>query len=270
MGSLRGKIEGMGRDVQGVDNHFGEGGGLLINSLGGSRAEGSSTSQKSEEEEKKVHAAMVRHYGLIWKSRARERAAKNKPNVKRDDGSDDEEDPDVQGKEVEEEVKDVKTKIKIICEAIFWLVLGTAIVTIFSDPMVDVITDFGKKLNIGAFFLSFLITPFCSNASELISSLIFASKMRKQNSSLTYSALYGAATMNNTLVLGIFYALICFRGLAWTFSAEVLSILFVTVCVGALANFIKTLRLYWALVIVLLYPASLGLVVFLENVVGWH
>ena len=38
-----------------------------------------------------------------------------------------------------------------------------------------------------AFYLSFVITPFCSNASELVSSLIFASKKKKVNSSLTFS-----------------------------------------------------------------------------------
>ena len=37
------------------------------------------------------------------------------------------------------------------------------------------------------FYLSFVITPFCSNASELMSSLIFASKKKKVNTSLTYS-----------------------------------------------------------------------------------
>jgi Ca2+/Na+ antiporter len=66
---------------------------------------------------------------------------------------------------------------------------------------------FGNTLEASMpFFVSFIITPFCSNASELISSLIFASKKKVENASLTYSQLYGAATMNNTLCLGIFYA----------------------------------------------------------------
>lgn len=71
------------------------------------------------------------------------------------------------------------------------MAIGTAFVAVFSDPMVDVITDFGVTAGIKPFFVSFIITPFCSNASELLSSLIFASKKKMENSSMTYSQLYG-------------------------------------------------------------------------------
>ena len=37
------------------------------------------------------------------------------------------------------------------------------------------------------FYVSFVITPLCSNASELVSSLMFAAKKTKINSSLTFS-----------------------------------------------------------------------------------
>ena len=37
------------------------------------------------------------------------------------------------------------------------------------------------------FYVSFVITPICSNASELVSSLIFAAKRKKTNSSMTFS-----------------------------------------------------------------------------------
>lgn len=113
------------------------------------------------------------------------------------------------------------------------------------------ISQFGVFLNISPFYISFIITPFCSNASEVVASIMFAAKMSVASSSMTcasspptpyrsflirfssslsdsFSQLYGAATMNNTLVLGVFYALIYFRGLSWTFSAETLTILCVT------------------------------------------
>ena len=38
-----------------------------------------------------------------------------------------------------------------------------------------------------AFYVSFVVTPLCSNASELVSSLIFASKKKKENISMTYA-----------------------------------------------------------------------------------
>ena len=109
----------------------------------------------------------------------------------------------------------------------------------------------GSSINhCAVFYLSFIITPLCSNASELVSSLIFASKKKKINSSMTFSQvlyrdcswynpsylqLYGAATMNNTLCLGIFCFLVAFRGLTWQYSAEVTVILLVQFVMGGVA-----------------------------------
>ena len=40
---------------------------------------------------------------------------------------------------------------------------------------------------IPAFYVAFCVTPFASNASELVSSIIFASRKQKKNISLTFS-----------------------------------------------------------------------------------
>ena len=61
------------------------------------------------------------------------------------------------------------------------LILGTALIAVFSDPMVGAVSAFGTATNIPAFYISFVVTPFASNASELVSSLIFASKKRMVN-----------------------------------------------------------------------------------------
>eukprot|EP01132_Coremiostelium_polycephalum_P004733 gene4733-5908_t len=162
------------------------------------------------------------------------------------------------------------SKKKRALKAIGVLIVGAVLVAVFSDPMVDVITDFGTKINVNLFFVSFILTPFCSNASELISSLIFASKKRKQNTSLTYSALYGSATMNNTMCLGIFFALVFFKDLTWEFSAETLAILFVTICVGLIGSTHTTKKSYLAPLVLTLYPLSLVLVYLLETFAHWQ
>eukprot|EP00013_Stygamoeba_regulata_P020824 CAMPEP_0177646148 /NCGR_PEP_ID=MMETSP0447-20121125/9620_1 /TAXON_ID=0 /ORGANISM="Stygamoeba regulata, Strain BSH-02190019" /LENGTH=619 /DNA_ID=CAMNT_0019148663 /DNA_START=55 /DNA_END=1911 /DNA_ORIENTATION=- len=196
----------------------------------------------------------IRDVGLAWRSAAQQIQANET------EGDDDDDDDD--------DIGDMSPR-EIAIRAAIQLTVGTLVVSIFSDPMVEVITMFGETVNVPSFYISFIVTPFCSNASELISSLMFAAKKRRKNTTLTYSALYGAATMNNTLCLGIFCFLIFARKLAWVYSAETMSILFVTLCVGIPASFMTTFRLYWALIIITLYPLSLLLVYILENFAHW-
>ena len=163
----------------------------------------------------------------------------------------------------------------IAIKSIAQLGIGVFMVTFFSDPMCNALSAMTDVRNIqhipiSSFYLSFLITPICSNASELVSSFIFAMKKEKDNIALTYSQLYGAATMNNTLCLAVFAALVFFRDLEWYYSAEVTVILLVEFIVGftALAFF----RIYYVFLlffIILLYPISLAIVVLLENVAHW-
>ncbi len=61
--------------------------------------------------------------------------------------------------------------------------------------------------------------------------------------------------------------LIVVKGLAWQFAAETISILFVEMAMGWMSQK-KVLTLRDGLVVLSLYPASVGIVAFLENVVG--
>jgi Ca2+/Na+ antiporter len=98
--------------------------------------------------------------------------------------------------------------------------------------MVDTINGFANVVGISPFYISFLVTPIASNASEVIAGLIFASKKTSKGISLTFGSLYGAACMNNTFGLAIFMGLIYFRELEWDFTTETLAIMGVTVLVG--------------------------------------
>ena len=147
-------------------------------------------------------------------------------------------------------------------------------VTIFSDPMCDVlsaITDSRNKsyIPIPTFYVSFIITPFCSNASELVSSLIFARKGTKENITMTYSQLFGAATMNNTLCLAIFTALVYFKDLEWVYGAEVLCIVLVEWVVG-IVSLSSTYKVWMGFPIGLTYVLCIVLVWILEFKAGWH
>ncbi|KAN0031442.1 hypothetical protein ACTFIV_005306 [Dictyostelium citrinum] len=231
---------------------------------------GNETSPLISNEHKKLPVD-IKAMGLKWKKNAHEQAIQHQQQQQQQQNGE----TSIQVEKDDDDEKDDKeegpiNKKKIALQSAAYLLIGTAMASIFSDPMVDVITSFGEKLDIGLFYISFVITPFCSNASELISSLIFSAKKKKANSSLCYSALYGSATMNSTLCLGIFFALVFFRNLTWEFSAEVVSILFVVVSVGFLGATQKTMKTYLAPIVLSLYPLSLLLVFLLEKYANWQ
>ena len=46
------------------------------------------------------------------------------------------------------------------------MAFGTALVLVFSDPAVDVLNEIGVRTGIPAFYVSFVLAPLASNASE--------------------------------------------------------------------------------------------------------
>jgi len=189
------------------------------------------------------------------------------PEQEAGEGQGEEDESDVE----EDDDEEPMTKSQIIKKAMLFLAIGMAMVTLFADPMVGAVSSLSKALGLPSpFFASFVLTPFASNASELVSSLYFASKKRKKNISLTYSQVYGAVTMNNTMCLGLFMVVMRAQGLEWTFSSETLTILLVTLLVGYLGASRETFKSRLAVPVLALYPLSIALVCFLDFVVGWN
>jgi len=150
----------------------------------------------------------------------------------------------------------------------FWaMAWGLFLVTAFSDPMVDCFNEWGKRLDISAFYVSFVLAPVASNAAEIISSYQYSLKKTQKSMTIALSTLEGAACMNNTFCLGIFFFLIWYNEFPWTYTAETCSILLVEVCIG-LAATRRVTRYYWAFVILGLYPLSLIFVYTMENYFG--
>lgn len=56
--------------------------------------------------------------------------------------------------------------------------LGTLVVLVFSDAMVDVLSELADRIGISAFYVAFVLAPIASNASELIASINYASKVK--------------------------------------------------------------------------------------------
>ncbi len=149
-----------------------------------------------------------------------------------------EEDDSDEEDEMPDECKDLdpdQQQAFIKRKACMMMGMGTLLVLVFSDPMVGVMSNVGARLRIPPFYVSFVLAPLASNASEFIASYAYASKKTAKTITVSLSSLEGAACMNNTFCLAIFMALIYFKGLAWKFSAETIAILVVEALVAMVA-----------------------------------
>jgi len=181
-----------------------------------------------------------------------------------DDADEDEDDMPEEWKDLSPE----EQQKRILMRSFGMMGWGSLLVLIFSDPMCDVMSAMGAMSGIPPFFVAFVLAPIASNASELLSTYKFATKKTTPSITTSFSTVIGAACMNNTYCLGIFFGLIYFQGLAWRFTAETTAILLVLVIMGVVALTKKQLTLFEGLLIVALYPASLVVVLWMEAQ-GW-
>jgi Ca2+/Na+ antiporter len=181
-------------------------------------------------------------------------------------------DEDDEEEEVPEDLASLspeEQKRVVIFRATWMMSLGTFIVLVVSDPFVDLLTAWGDRLGIEAFYISFVVAPFASNASELLSAYTYAKKKSPKAMTTSLSTLIGAACMNNTFCLGIFFALIYVKKLAWQFTAETCSIMLIQWIIGLLAMSSNTMSYFMAWVVLACYPFCLFVVWYLENVIHW-
>jgi len=184
---------------------------------------------------------------------------------------DDDDDESEEEEEMPEEFADLppaQQQAAILKRAFSMMGFGTLLVLVFSDPMVDVLGELGERTGVPAFYVSFVLAPLASNASELVAAYNYASKKTMKTITISLVQLEGAACMNNTFCLLIFYLLVYFQRLAWEFTAETICIIGVQVVVGIMALTKTVHTVGSALFICLLYPVCLGSVWAMENILG--
>jgi len=157
----------------------------------------------------------------------------------------------------EEQQAAIKKRAFIMCA------VGTLLVVLFSDPMVDVFQEIAVRSGMPPFYVAFILAPLASNASELLSSIYYAKKKTTKTMTVSLSALQGAAAMNNTFCLSIFMALVFFRGLAWQYTAETIVILLMQLIIGIIVQGNK-ITFLTGVSILSLFPLSIVIVATLE------
>mmetsp|Transcript_21180 Transcript_21180/g.48083 ORF Transcript_21180/g.48083 Transcript_21180/m.48083 type:complete len:506 (+) Transcript_21180:172-1689(+) len=148
--------------------------------------------------------------------------------------------------------------------AVGQLLLGTFLILVFSDPMVKVFGEVALRINIPPFYVSFVLAPVISNAPEIFASRYYARKKTRRSMTIAFTALQGSAAMNNTVCLSIFMGLVHFRGIAWNYSAETMSILAVEIILAMMTRK-RILNLADACKIASIFPMSLFVIIVLES-----
>jgi Ca2+/Na+ antiporter len=184
-------------------------------------------------------------------------------------GEEESEDAD-EPEEVPDDLKDLtpaEQQARIKWRAFYMMFIGSIILIVISDPVVNVLDEIGKRTGVPSFYIAFVFAPMASNASELVAAYNYAQKKTRATISISLATLLGAAIMNNTFVLGVFMMLVATQGLSWEFFAETLSILLVQFAMTFFALKNKH-TLMDGLLILSLYPLSLACVYTLQAY-GW-
>jgi len=127
-----------------------------------------------------------------------------------------------------------------------------------------VFSSIGLRLGVPAFYVAFILAPLASNLAEVIAAYNYAAKKTSKSITISFETLQGAGCMNNTFCLSIFLGLVFFKSLAWEYTAETISILFVEIAI-AVASLQRVPTVGTAWMVLALYPASLVLVWGLEK-----
>lgn len=211
------------------------------------------------------------HGGCVVRMRAASQASNDiedaSKGLNREVSTQDEDDED-EAEEVPPDLSDLspdEQQRRIKMRAAWMLGVGTAIVLLFSDPMVNCLNEIGTRTNIPVFYVSFVLGPVASNISEVIASYNYSQKKTQKSMRIAMSTLQGAAVMNNSFVLGIFMLLVYMQGLSWEFFSETLVVLLVQIGI-AIMTLKKTHTLFDGFVILSFYPLSLLLVAYLNSI----
>ncbi|KAG8386379.1 hypothetical protein BUALT_Bualt03G0142700 [Buddleja alternifolia] len=145
-------------------------------------------------------------------------------------------------------------------KAIALLVLGVVTLGVLAEPLIHSVRGFSKAANLPSFYVAFVFVPLATSARIAVSAINEARRKKLHTTSLTFSEIYGTVFMNNILGLVVLLFLIYFRGLSWTFSAEVLVVLLVSAIIGGITSFSTIFPVGTAILAYLMYPLSLVLV----------
>eukprot|EP00798_Chlamydomonas_sp_ICE-L_P018928 gene18928-25495_t len=165
---------------------------------------------------------------------------------------------DLGEEEIPEDFVDLPPKLQqhyIVLRSLLLMTLGTAMCLIFSDPMVTAMTEISTRVGIPPFYVAFVLSPIVTGAFNIVDAYGDASPKTRRSITFALTGLQGTTCMNNTFTLG---------GLRWEYTAETIMVLSAITVVGLL-TMRRVQRMWVAVTILLVYPASLLFVTVMER-----
>ena len=150
----------------------------------------------------------------------------------------------------------------VLNRSMYMLPVGTTLVLVFSDPLVDCLDEIGDRTGIPDFYVAFVLAPIVTNGSEVMASYTFALKKTSASIVCSFEQLLGAAVMNNTYCVAIFMALIFAQDLYWAFTAETIAIVLIEIVMLAFA-YKQTHTVLDGAMVLCLYPITMTIVALL-------
>ncbi|XP_062160321.1 sodium/calcium exchanger NCL2-like [Alnus glutinosa] len=154
-------------------------------------------------------------------------------------------------------------------KAAFLIVLGTAIMILLAQPLLETLQEFSSAVNISSFGVSYVVIPLAMNYRQALNAITSAREKTGKAISLTFSEIYNGVFMNNMMGLATFLALVYIRDLSWDVSAEVLVVLLVCTGMSLFTSFCPKFPFWTGIIAYLLYPLSLLLIYILTTLLGW-
>ncbi|XP_060196392.1 sodium/calcium exchanger NCL2-like [Lycium barbarum] len=149
-------------------------------------------------------------------------------------------------------------------KSVFQVILGIAMLTLCSKPLVFSIRKLSEEIGMPSFLIPFVIVPLALNARMAIAAIFPASQKCSKTASLTFSEIYGGVIMNNIMGMTTLLAVVCAQDLAWDYSAQVLIALVACATIGLLALFNNRYPLWTSLLAFSLYPSCVLLFYLLQ------
>ncbi|KAI3510423.1 hypothetical protein L1887_17404 [Cichorium endivia] len=139
---------------------------------------------------------------------------------------------------------------------IMYVIFGVGIIYVISGAFVQSVVQFSDAAHMSFLFTSFVIAPLAMNTKMIITALLEAASHVSKNASLTISEIYSGLVMNNLMGLATLLATVYIKGLSWSYTAEVLTIMMPCTIIGLFALQRDTYPLWVSLCAMLLYPVS--------------